>query len=922
MAHKIEEAFHPHRHDADLPQRQLLERVRQQAVVDLSRFALSSSELNPILDRAVSATAATLNVEYTKILELGPDRESLLLRAGTGWQPGLVGRATVGAGLDSQAGYTLASDKPVIVTDLANETRFAGPPLLHDHGVVSGISTVIGGRDGKPYGVLGAHSSQPRAFTQDDLNFLQAIANIIAMSVDRWRVERDLTLYRRIFQNSSEGIAIISPEGHYLEQNQAHETLTGYSDADLAGKTPALHLGEKAFAQIIEELQRNGRFDGEFATQDREGHQRDLDLSAFTVTDPTGNVAFHVGIKRDITERKRAQEAIARSEHRHRQLVESAPLAIAVHRDQEIIYANPAAARLAGASSPEELIGRSVLDFIQPDQQDALLQAARASRTNDAPSPAMNARLVGLDGSALDVELVSVPYTDEHGPATQVLIRDVTRQHQAEASLRDERERLGTLVQVSPIGIIIWEPSTDKVLLANPEAGKILRRPVAEGEPLREISAGMLIRKQDGTTYEAAEVPAARAARTGERVRAERLTLEFPDGHTQSVLASAAPFLDPKQEVTAVTILLQDIQALTENERLRDQFLGMVTHELRSPLVVIKSATAIAKEDASTAPEAAELLEAIDEQADRMLSLIANLLDMAQIEAGAFSIAPRPTDIRDVLTRAVETMSAVSPVRISLEIPDGLPAVNVDTQRIGQVMTNLLSNAAQFADSDSAIRVSGWQDSRSIVVAVRNTGPSIPRDKAGLLFQKFSRISSGDGHRAGGAGLGLSICKGIVEAHKGAIWAKSVEAARETTFYFRLPLEGDAESGEQPRGEGANTGGDGRDDGDEARYHILAVDDEPVVLRYVQNLLKRTGYDVSTTTDGREAVKKVRELSPDLVLLDLMMVDISGFEVLEQIRAFSNVPVIFLSASNRDQDKVQGLNLGADDYITKPFSTT
>jgi GAF domain-containing protein len=157
---------------------------QQQAVARFGQRALVETDLQALMDEAVGVVAAVLDVEYCKVLELLPDGRNLLLRAGVGWGKGLVGQATVSAGLDSQAGYTLSSSEPVYVEDLRSETRFSGPPLLYEHDVVSGISVRVDGSE-RPFGVLGAHTRQRRTFTTDDTNFLQAVANVLATTVER-----------------------------------------------------------------------------------------------------------------------------------------------------------------------------------------------------------------------------------------------------------------------------------------------------------------------------------------------------------------------------------------------------------------------------------------------------------------------------------------------------------------------------------------------------------------------------------------------------------------------------------------------------------------------------------------------------------------------------------------------------------------
>ncbi len=163
--------------------------AKQQAMVaELSQMALASSDLTTLMNSCVTMVAQCLKVQSCKILELLPDNHQLLLRAGVGWQPGLVGKATVSTESNSQAGYTLLSQEPVIVDDLSAETRFNGPPLLHEHQVVSGISVVIHGKE-RPFGVFGAHTTKHHTFTKDDISFLQAVANVLATAIERQRVE-------------------------------------------------------------------------------------------------------------------------------------------------------------------------------------------------------------------------------------------------------------------------------------------------------------------------------------------------------------------------------------------------------------------------------------------------------------------------------------------------------------------------------------------------------------------------------------------------------------------------------------------------------------------------------------------------------------------------------------------------------------
>ena len=215
-------------------------RERQQAAVaGLGQKALAGVDPPVLMDEAVSLVAEALDVEYAEVLELLPDGKALLLRAGVGWKEGYVGRALVDAGRGSQAGYTLLSHEPVIVEDLGAETRFTPPPLLTEHGVVSGMTVIIG-EVGNPFGVLGAQTTRRRSFTQYDANFLQSIANILAIAIGRRRaeMEREQVLAeaeRRAAELDAtiwaiaEVVVIYGPSGEILRVNAAAERMLGYT---------------------------------------------------------------------------------------------------------------------------------------------------------------------------------------------------------------------------------------------------------------------------------------------------------------------------------------------------------------------------------------------------------------------------------------------------------------------------------------------------------------------------------------------------------------------------------------------------------------------------------------------------------------------------------------------------------------------
>ena len=398
------------------------------------------------------------------------------------------------------------------------------------------------------------------------------------------------------------------------------------------------------------------------------------------------------------------------------------------------------------------------------------------------------------------------------------------------------------------------------------------------------------------------------------------------DGNTTAVEVHCHPVLDDEGNVRQVIEYTLDIterrRAEEELEKLRSEFLGMVTHELKTPLTAIKgsAATALGSQRPFGAEENRELFQIVDEQADRLRDLMDNLLDMTRIEAGSLSVSPEPTDVRAVLEEARATFVHSGGSRqVELELPDDLPAVAADRHRVVQVLTNLLNNAARFSPATAPITIAAEHDPLQVTIHVRDRGRGIPREKLPRLFKKFSQVHDDVGQKLSGTGLGLAICKGIVEAHGGRIWVDSPGQGQGSTFSFTLPVATESAVKSLPD-EARRAAHLGRVRRAGERTRVLAVDDEPQVLRYLQRSLDEAGYQPIVTSDPSQVVKLVELEEPDLVLLDLRLPGTSGFELLKRIREFSGVPVIFLTASDRDEDTVRALRMGADDYITKPFS--
>ena len=487
---------------------------------------------------------------------------------------------------------------------------------------------------------------------------------------------------------------------------------------------------------------------------------------------------------------------------------------------------------------------------------------------------------------------------------------------------RDEqraRADLETLVETSPVGVVVFDARTGRVVSLNREAKRIVESLRMPGRTAEELLKVLTCRRGDGREIALDRFPLAGALSSAETVRAEEIVLSTPDGRSVTTLVNATPIQADDGEVESVVVTLQDLAPLEEIDRMRAEFLGMVSHELRTPLAAIKGSTATvlgASSGFGTA-ETQQFFRIIDEQADRMSGLIGDLLDAGRIDTGVLSVSPEPSEVGALVDHARNTfLSGGARHSVLIDLPLGLPRVMVDRQRIVQVLNNLLSNAARHSPASSPIRVAAERDGMHVGVSISDEGRGVAPERLAHLFRKYA--GAGDGARDVGGGLGLAICKGLVEANGGRIRAESGGAGQGTRFTFTIPVAeeagGDVEHAPHRRWRAL------RDKGDRPR--ILVVDDDPKTLRYVRDALADGGYAPVVTGDHRELAHIIDTEKPALVLLDLILPETDGIELMETIPELADLPVIFISGYGRDETIVRALEAGADDYIVKPFSPT
>ena len=484
------------------------------------------------------------------------------------------------------------------------------------------------------------------------------------------------------------------------------------------------------------------------------------------------------------------------------------------------------------------------------------------------------------------------------------------------------RSDLEALIDTAPVGVVVFDAPSGALVSLNAESRRIVRALCLPDQSPEDLLRVLRVRRADGRQLALDRLPLKELLRASRTVRVEEIVLETPDGRSITTLVNATPIRSEAGEVESVVVTMQDLTPLEELEVLRAEFLGMVSHELQGPLTSIKgsAATVLGASSALRPAEALQFFRIIDEQADHMRELIADLLDAAHIEAGRLSVAPERTRLPAVVEQARTLyLSGGGRNPVLIDLPPDLPRVLADRQRIVQVLGNLLSNAARHSPQSSPVRVVAAREGVHVAVSVVDEGPGIPAERLPHLFRKFARSDRRDRARGVGAGLGLAICKGIVEAHGGRIWAESAGTGPGARFTFTIPVAEEAVTVTAARP--ARRAGGGRA-GAAGTLRVLAVDDDPKDLLYVRGILEDAGYDAIVTGDPEEVAGLIDRQRPDLVLLDLLLPGTDGIELMQGLPALADRPVIFLSAYGRDETIARALETGAADYVVKPFSPT
>jgi len=566
-----------------------------------------------------------------------------------------------------------------------------------------------------------------------------------------------------------------------------------------------------------------------------------------------------------------------------------------------------------------------VLDDLQTEQTEAWVEMLVAPDVHSL----MAAPLVA-NGAFMGLLAVASPRLEAFNPAHVRLFRAVlsqiataignaevyrliTQQARELGQMLRHQQEEGTRRQA------ILTSIADGVVVNNAEGQTILVNPAAEcildtsGEQLvgQDFYTLFSVFDAQGREEAVAAMEVLLDAAASEVRTAFQMILEVD---SRIVHAHLSPVLTRRGDFLGVVTVFRDVTKEVEADRAKSDFVSNVSHELRTPMTAIKGYTDLLHAGAvgPINDEQKRFLKIIKNNAERLTALINDLLDISRVETGRVRFEPRSLQVGEVVSDVVNVLAGQAEAKhqiLTYEVVGGLPDIMGDRDRLNQVLTNLVGNAIRYTPDGEEIEVRVCPVEGAVRVDVRDTGIGVAPDDLGHIFERFYRADHPLVQEAGGTGLGLSIVKMFVEMHGGRIWVES-EQDKGSTFTLILPVPVQADEEDQVRRIPSRLMARTRT--------ILVVEDDPDASDLIKMQLEGGGYRVFVLGRGSSVVAWTEEKQPDLIMLDLILPDMEGLDVLRALKenaVTADVPVIVLSIR---QDDGTARRLGAVDYLTKP----
>lgn len=748
-------------------------------------------------------------------------------------------------------------------------------------------------------------------------------------------------LYRTLANSSPVGVYIVQ-DGKFQFVNPQFQKYTGYSEAELIGKESLglVHpddrerVRESAIAML--KGTRLDPYELRYIVKNGE---------TFWATETVTSIRYKgkratLGNFMDITQQKQVEETLRLSREKLRRMFEAVTDGILViDLNGVITEVNQRAVEMHGYKSKGELFGKSAFRLVAPHDHERILAHIRKA-IKEGKAEGAECTLLKANGDQFPAELNTSILSDSSGqPVAHITtVRDITERKRMEKELQQAKEQFQLLVEESPLGVAMITKD-GRYQYVNPKFTKMF------GYTLEDIPTRQewFIKAYPDPEYRKQVISAwdsdTKILESGE-VSQRIFNVTCKDGSKKVILFRPVALVTGDrlmiyEDITEQKRLEEQLkqqmeelqlayQKLKELDQLKDNFLSTVSHELRTPLTSIKSFSEILLSYDEDKETQREFLNIINEESDRLTRLINDFLDLAKIEAGRMRWEDAPQSLPEIIQTALNATQALAlktGLRIETELEPALPTVCCDKDRLVQVMTNLLSNAIKFTPEGGTIKIKAKRLETTkpddtpdmVIVSVADSGIGIDPKEHKSIFEKFKQGGNTLSGKPKGTGLGLPICKEIIEHYGGRIWVESA-VGKGSTFFFTLPITPQAQTKvteDKTQEVSAAPRGDKK---------ILVVDDEANIRRFLKHELTVRGYHVLEATGGKEAIDLARSYHPDLIILDILMPDISGHDVTAVLKSdpeTKDIPILVLSIL---EEKEKAYQLGANDFLTKPFT--
>lgn len=642
--------------------------------------------------------------------------------------------------------------------------------------------------------------------------------------------------------------------------------------------------------------------------------RRTYDYLLVPVLGENGEVEAVAGTTRDVTDRQLTEEALRQSETRFRQLIAVAPVGIAISEmDGRVLQANDALLAILGYTRAD--IEKEPLDwrrFTPPEYLHRDLEHMDALKRGAAPPP-FEKEFIRFDGSRASVLIVG-RFIPGEGQRMVAFAIDITERKRAEASLRETEQRLSRIFETNLLGVLYFDLDGG-VQDANDEFLRITgyeRDDLKQGRIDWSRMTPSEFQRQDERAVADLRTLGAHAAIEKQYIRKDGTRVWVLVGSAMVAGQSGVGFVLDLSGLKAAD------DALRQADRRKDEFLATLAHELRNPLAPIRNAVELLKRTNSLDKHVRGASDIIDRQVHHMVRLVDDLLDVSRITLGQVNLRHETISLGAILTDAIETVRpAIEAAEhtFTVQMPSESMQVQGDPTRLSQVFQNVLSNAVKYTPKHGRITLRVEREGAEARVRVRDNGMGIPPEMQDRIFEMFTRVHPRDEIKISGLGIGLALAKQLLELHGGRIDVHSEGAGSGSEFVVMLPLFGSLASAMPPPPVPATmTIGAGR--------RVLVVDDNRDAAESLGMLLRLAGCQVEVVFDGLEAVEIAPKFNPEMVVLDIGMPGLDGYETARRLRASergAQMLLVALTGWGQKEDKLRALNAGFDEHLTKPM---